>query len=124
MKNKKGILVIILIFTMMAVGCITITPASEFGQIWVENNSSYYSYWVVGPRLRNYVMEYEMRSEPLEPGKQIYFPTFEDGEYLIYYKETNPVNDALNNPRNQDFRQWLSKSVTIKKGELVRIQIP
>ena len=127
MENKKtwlGILVIVLVFGMMTFGCITMTPASEIGTIWVSNNSGV-SYWIAGPQLRNHVMDYSLRRQPLENGKAINFSTFEDGTYYIYYRFYNQfMGDTPTEPSDKNFRSWSSKSVTISKGEVVRIQIP
>ena len=127
MKKRKtwlGLLVIVLIFGVMSFGCITITPASEIGTIWVSNNSDT-SYWIAGPQLRNYNMEYSIRRQPLEGGKEINFTTFEDGTYYIYYRPFNHFwGDTATEPNDKDFRNWNSKSITISNGEVERIQIP
>ena len=127
MENKRkwlGILVIILILGITVIGCITITPANEFGVIWVVNNSGV-PYWVAGPILRNYNMEYRIRSQPLNSEKQTNFNTFEDGEYFIYYRPYLPFSgDTANGPSDTNFRSWSSKTVTISKGEVVRIEVP
>ena len=127
MKNKRkwlGILVIVLIFGMTVVGCITMTPASEIGTIWVSNNSSV-SYWIAGPHLRNHVMDYRLNRSPLEAGKTTSFIAYEDGTYFIYYRPFLPfTGDTATEPSDNNFRSWSSKTVTISKGEVVRIQIP
>ena len=124
MKNKGfllGILAIGLIFGTTVVGCITMTPVSETGQIRVVNNSGG-RFWIAGPQFRNYNMQYTMNSQPLDTGREFIYFTHEDGAYYIYYLPVSILD--VDGPRDRNFLNWSSKSITISKGETVRVEIP
>ena len=130
-RNWIGMLVFMLVFGMVFNGCVMFNAMAanneakqtdgKGGNIRVVNttpNVAGNMYYVAGPsRSGNY------RTTSVTSGYSASFSVDEDGLYLIYYRR---VRDGEPNipSRDEDYRNWYSKSVHVSNDETFRVEIP
>jgi len=116
MANKKfwlGILVMVLVFGMMVLGC-EVTEYENSATLYVKNTSSI-TYWVSDKNNDKGVTGWTS----LQPDKETFFLTFwndgdaSGGEITIYYQS-----------EGTSATYWTPRTYYLKKSEKRRVEIP
>ncbi|MDR2702667.1 MAG: hypothetical protein LBB72_09575, partial [Spirochaetaceae bacterium] len=119
---RLTILVMVLVFGMTAVGCVTLTPEEEAArraeQMFVEvyNTSNTAWYWVVRV-LANHESVFRVA-----PGHYIAYATRLEGENYIRYRAWRSNDEK--EPSLEETLYWTKKTFFVSKGESVRVNIP
>ena len=131
MALSAGILVMVLVFGIMVVGCFTTgetgprretEPRTTGGSASIRNTSDSNSYWWA--RLNNIGTAYTIDLHPLGPGGSKFAGSLrEDGEFTIYYRILRDGERTGPTP-NEDPTSWNKKTVYVSGNQRFEIDIP